>query len=146
MSETGERRLLSILLRGKGILNPCKTGVLDERVRCVREYGVNLFFYKKNNPIISNEKKIIHDQETFNICDVKIQCFMTPGHTKGLMCYLIDDEYLFCGDCVALSPEGGYNFMWFLNVNSKENIQSVRKLVNCVNNIQSRKYSHRIPE
>lgn len=214
MGEAGERKLLSKVLRGKGILNPCETGVLDERVRCVREYGVNIYFYVKNGqvlmidtgyleyphlldkmkdvnvepanitdilithadpdhvggiddrgdrlfqkacvyisdienlyleekatrkllhtkavrrPRISNEKKIVHDQETLNIGDIKVQCFLTPGHTKGLMCYLIDDEYLFCGDCVALSPEGGYNFMWFLNVDSKENIQSVNRLVN----------------
>ncbi len=214
MSEVGERRLLSFLLMGKGILNPCETGKLDERVRCIREYGVNLYFYETNNqiimidtgyleyphlrdkmqeidlepaiiknilithadpdhvggiddrgtglfdqacvyisdienhylegkatrrllhtkavrrPQISNMKKIVHDQETIFIGDIKVQCFLTPGHTKGLMCYLIDDEYLFCGDCVALGPDGGYNFMWFLNVDTGENIQSVRRLQN----------------
>ncbi len=212
MSEAGERRLLSLLLRGKGILNPCETGILDDRVRCVREYGVNLYFYTKNNqtimidagyleyphlkdkmkeievksekihdvlithadpdhvggiddrgdglfkaaniyisdienlylegkatrrllhskavrrPMISNSKKIVHDRETLYIGDIKVQCFLTPGHTMGLMCYLIDDEYLFCGDCVALGTDGGYNFMWFLNVNSRENTKSVRNL------------------
>ncbi len=212
MSETVERKLLSFLLKGKGILNPCETGVLDERVKCIREYGVNLFFYKRNNqvimidtgyleypllvskmreidmtpdkitdilithadpdhvggiddrgeklfqkasiylsdvenlyleekatrkllhmkpirrPKISNQKKTVFDQDTIYIGDIKVQCFLVPGHTKGLMCYLIDDEYLFCGDCVALSPDGGYNFMWFLNVNSRQNIQSVKRL------------------
>lgn len=212
MSEKSERKLLSFFLRGKGILNPCKTGIIDEHVRCVREYGVNIFFYTKNNktimidtgyltypklsdklksinidasqirdilmthadpdhaggidddsdrlfsgasiyisdienlyfekkakrkllhvkpirhPKISNQKHIVKDKQIFSIGDIKVQCFITPGHTLGLMCYLIDDKYFFTGDCIALSPDGGYNFMWFLNANTKRNTESVKRL------------------
>ena len=39
-----------------------------------------------------------------------------------------NDTYLFTGDCIALEPNEGYNFMCFLCVDYKQNIQSVKRL------------------
>lgn len=209
MSEAKERKILSILLKGKGILNPCETGVLNDNVRCIREYGVNIFFYTKDNhtvmidsgyleysmlkskleeididntkineillthadpdhaggiddrsemlfkrakvflsnteneyitkkstrkllhikpirrPIISNDIVEVEDEQIFYIGSIKVQSFLVPGHTKGHMCYLLDDEYLFSGDCVSLTPDGGYSFLWLLNVSNKLNHNSL---------------------
>lgn len=41
------------MYRGKGALHPCETGILTDRVRCVREYDVNIFFYHKNGTTIA---------------------------------------------------------------------------------------------
>jgi glyoxylase-like metal-dependent hydrolase (beta-lactamase superfamily II) len=56
----------------------------------------------------------LKDDQKFWIGDINIKCFLVPGHTKGHMCYLIDDEY------------GGYCFLGFINVNSKMNIKALK--------------------
>lgn len=52
MSQEKEKKQLSALLKGKGILNPYHTGILDEHVKCIREYGANIFFYTKGEHTI----------------------------------------------------------------------------------------------
>lgn len=39
---------MSKFFRGKEIFKPLNTGMIDERVRCIREYAANIFFYTKN--------------------------------------------------------------------------------------------------
>ena len=40
-------KVMSRSYRGKGIFRPLNTGIIDERVRCVREMCANIFFYTK---------------------------------------------------------------------------------------------------
>ena len=51
MSEKTDKRL-SRLLKGKEIYKPMDTGWIDSRVACLREYAVNVFFYRKNGRTI----------------------------------------------------------------------------------------------
>lgn len=41
-----------MLFRGKAIFKPLNTGRIDERVKCVREWIANIFFYTKNGTTI----------------------------------------------------------------------------------------------
>ena len=43
---------MSRFFRGKEIFKPLNTGWIDERVRCVREFVANIFFYTKNGVTI----------------------------------------------------------------------------------------------
>ena len=43
---------MSMLFRGKAIFKPLNTGRIDERVKCVREWIANIFFYTKNGTTI----------------------------------------------------------------------------------------------
>ncbi len=58
-----------------------------------------------------NKKVLLRDGQIFNIGDIKIECFLVPGHTWGHLCYLIDDKYLFTGDTIWFGPDGGYSFL-----------------------------------
>lgn len=49
--------------------------------------------------------EILHDQQQVQITDNLITCLCTPGHTKGSMCYLIEDK-LFTGDTVFIEGCG----------------------------------------
>jgi glyoxylase-like metal-dependent hydrolase (beta-lactamase superfamily II) len=42
------------------------------------------------------------DGQLFNFPDITIQCILTPGHTPGATCYLVNDQYLFTGDALSL--------------------------------------------
>ena len=45
-------KIMSRGYRGKGIFKPLNTGLIDEHVRCVREYAANVFFYTKEEQTI----------------------------------------------------------------------------------------------
>ncbi|MBQ9153519.1 MAG: MBL fold metallo-hydrolase [Solobacterium sp.] len=55
MSKTdskGQEVFMSRLFRGTEIFKPAPTGVIDDRVKCLREYVANIFFYTKNGTTI----------------------------------------------------------------------------------------------
>lgn len=62
--------------------------------------------YKLPQVTILNPKQLLQDGETFYIDDIKIHCFLVPGHTWGHMVYLIDDTYLFTGDTLWFGADG----------------------------------------
>ena len=47
-----QKRVMSLMFRGKEIFKPLNTGWIDERVACVREWIANIFFYTKNGTTI----------------------------------------------------------------------------------------------
>lgn len=47
-----QRVAMSRIYRGKEIFKPLNTGWIDENVACVREWGANIFFYRKGETTI----------------------------------------------------------------------------------------------
>ncbi len=60
---------------------------------------------------MENPKVLLKDGQVFYIDDIKVECFLVPGHTWGHLCYLIDERYLFTGDTIWFGPDGGYSFL-----------------------------------
>jgi glyoxylase-like metal-dependent hydrolase (beta-lactamase superfamily II) len=58
-----------------------------------------LFF---GNSIGGRPHTLIDDQEVLQFSKRKIKGYLTPGHTSGSICYLVDDKYLFTGDIITL--------------------------------------------
>lgn len=72
-----------------------------------------------------NRKELLRDGQVFYIGDIKIECFLVPGHTWGHMVYLIDDGYLFTGDTIWFGPDGGRSF---INMLAEDNRVAIRSL------------------
>lgn len=81
-----------------------------------------LFF---GNTIDAEEYTLIEDQHIFNIGNLKIQGILTPGHTVGAMCYLVDDKYLFVGDVLSIKNGKIDKFNKFANTDTKTAIKSI---------------------
>lgn len=47
-----QEKFMALKFRGKEIFKPLNTGSIDERVKCVREYVANIFFYTKSGTTI----------------------------------------------------------------------------------------------
>ena len=47
-----QKRVMSLMYRGKEIFKPLNTGWIDEHVACVREWIADIFFYTKNGTTI----------------------------------------------------------------------------------------------
>ena len=45
-------KFMAIKYRGKEVFKPLNTGMIDEHVKCLREYIANIFFYTKNGTTI----------------------------------------------------------------------------------------------
>ena len=84
--------------------------------------------YKLPQVSIPNEKVLLKDEQVFYINDIKIECFLVPGHTWGHMVYLVDDRYLFTGDTLWFGADGGYSFISSLAEDNKLAVKSLAAL------------------
>ena len=84
--------------------------------------------YKLPRVTIPNEKVLLKDRQVFDIDEIRIECFLVPGHTWGHLVYLIDDRYLFTGDTIWFGADGGYSFISSLAEDNKLAVQSLAEL------------------
>ena len=86
-------------------------------------------FFVFGNKIDSEKYKLIEDQQVMDINGIKIQGFLTPGHTPGSMCYLVNDSLLFTGDALRLNNGKIEPFYTFFNMDTETATQSIVKIV-----------------
>lgn len=86
-------------------------------------------FFIFGNKIDSDKYKLVEDQQVMKIEGIKIQGFLTPGHTPGSMCYLVNDTLLFTGDALRLNQGKVEKFYKFFNMDSETATQSIGKIV-----------------
>lgn len=86
-----------------------------------------LFF---GNKIATKEYLLIEDQKLFNIGNITVKGILTPGHTIGSMCYLVDDKYLFTGDALSLKAGKIDKFNTFSNMDSQTALESMGIIAN----------------
>jgi glyoxylase-like metal-dependent hydrolase (beta-lactamase superfamily II) len=55
-----------------------------------------------SNSISRTDYILLADREIVQIGNLKIEGILVPGHTSGMMAYLINDKYLFSGDILSL--------------------------------------------
>ena len=85
--------------------------------------------YRKYSRNIECNYEVLNDGEAINIEDFKINCILTPGHTPGTMCYLIDDIYLFTGDTISLKNGRAETFIKIYNMDTEMQKDSIKKLI-----------------
>lgn len=83
-----------------------------------------LFFKNK----FAYKHRTLEDNQMIELAGLKVRGILTPGHTPGSMCYLINDIYLFAGDSLSLK-NGKVDIMNdFFNMDSEAQRVSLRKL------------------
>jgi glyoxylase-like metal-dependent hydrolase (beta-lactamase superfamily II) len=85
-------------------------------------------FFIFGNKIDAKAYSLIDDQQVINIGNTKIKGILTPGHTVGSMCYLVNDKYLFTGDALSLKNGKIDRFNEFFNVDTKTAIASMANI------------------
>ena len=94
--------------------------------------------FKLKNPVFYQGKyTLLKDQEIITIDDIEVQCFHQPGHTRGHSVFLVDHRYLFTGDSIAANETGGYCFFDFYNMDTTQNIESLKRLKELLKNNHS---------
>jgi len=59
-----------------------------------------------NNPVFPYEYLTLTNNEEVEIDGVLIEGILTPGHTPGTMCFLVNERYLFTGDAMSIRRNG----------------------------------------
>jgi hydroxyacylglutathione hydrolase len=84
------------------------------------------FFIFKNK--LTRKHTLLSDNETVQIDSLKVTAILTPGHTPGSMCYLVDGQYLFTGDTMRLRSGKADIFSKTINMDSDTQRESLKKL------------------
>lgn len=71
---------------------------------------------------------LMEDGHTIDLLGLKMKAILTPGHTPGSMCYLIDDRYLFTGDTMSLKAGKADLFNNLFNMDSNRQRRSLNRL------------------
>ncbi|MBQ7612162.1 MAG: MBL fold metallo-hydrolase [Spirochaetaceae bacterium] len=100
--------------------------------------------HKCKLPIQLSNYECFSDNEEFKFENIRIKTVLIPGHTLGHSGFILNDGYLFCGDCIIANEDGGYLFFDFWNQDIQMNKTSVHKLKRYVldNSIDSIITSH----
>jgi hydroxyacylglutathione hydrolase len=86
-----------------------------------------LFF---GNHVYQNRYNFIEDKVVMHIGNISIYGILTPGHTPGSMCYIVNDKLLFTGDALKLKDGKIAEMTHFFNMDSKEAKISIGKITN----------------
>lgn len=72
--------------------------------------------------------KTMTDGETLTIGDTKVRGVLTPGHTPGSMCYVVNDSILISGDAFSLQGWKVSNFNELFTMDMPTHLESIKKL------------------
>jgi glyoxylase-like metal-dependent hydrolase (beta-lactamase superfamily II) len=89
------------------------------------ETGRFLFF---GNTIDTEDYTLIND-EVLRIGDLEIRPVLTPGHTGGATCYVVNGSYLFTGDAMRLYNGYAEPFPRLINKNARRARKSMKNIM-----------------
>jgi hydroxyacylglutathione hydrolase len=78
-----------------------------------------------HNSIDGSRYKLLRDGEIFTIGTTTVRSILTPGHTPGSTCYLVNNQWLFTGDALGLTNGRIVPFNNFFNMNTEQAIKSI---------------------
>lgn len=84
-----------------------------------------MFFFKNE---LRRKHLPISDGQTVEIDGLKVRAILTPGHTPGSTCYLVDGQDLFVGDTMSLKSGKAGVFSEMINMDSYVQRESLKKL------------------
>jgi glyoxylase-like metal-dependent hydrolase (beta-lactamase superfamily II) len=87
--------------------------------------GTKSKFLWFGNSIPRTDYILLEDREIVWIGNVKVEGVLVPGHTTGMMAYLINDKYLFTGDILSLQDGKMAPIPKIFNMDTKQAISSM---------------------
>jgi glyoxylase-like metal-dependent hydrolase (beta-lactamase superfamily II) len=83
-----------------GLFGKAKLYMSKEEVLMIN--GTKSKFLWIGNSISRTDYILLDDRQSVQIGNLKIEGILVPGHTSGMMAYLLNDRYLFTGDIASL--------------------------------------------
>jgi glyoxylase-like metal-dependent hydrolase (beta-lactamase superfamily II) len=77
------------------------------------------------NSISRTDYTLLEDREVIQTGNLKIESILAPGHTSGMMAYLVNDKYLFTGDILSLKDGKIAPIPSIYNMDTKQAVKSM---------------------
>jgi len=97
-----------------------------EEEQMINGRTARFFFVIRNE--LGRRHKPISDGQTVETDGLKVTAILTPGHTPGSTCYVVDGQYLFAGDSLSLKSGKAGVFSEMINMDSDVQRESLKKL------------------
>ena len=81
-----------------------------------------------DNSIPRTDYILLNDREIIQKGNLKIEGILAPGHTSGMMAYLVNDKYLFSGDILRLNDGKIMPIPAIYNMDTKQAVKSMEIL------------------
>jgi hydroxyacylglutathione hydrolase len=72
--------------------------------------------------------ELLNDGQELTIGSATVKAILTPGHTPGSMCYLVNNKFLFTGDDLSLINGEARLFSDFFNMDSRAEGESIKRI------------------
>ena len=83
------------------------------------------WFIKTSVGIPRTDYILLENREVIQIGNLKIEGFLAPGHTSGMMAYLLNDKYLFSGDIASLKDGKIAPIPAFFDMDREQAVKSI---------------------
>ncbi len=110
---------------GAGLF-PNATVYISEPEEAMLDGRAGRFFGLVGNSLGPHER--LADGSTAGIAGFSVKTIVTPGHSPGSACFLVDGRWLFTGDTVGVEKGTPVHFPAFFNLDTKTNVASLSKL------------------
>lgn len=108
-----------------GLFSNAKVYISEQEEQMVNGKTPRMMFSANSVPA---GYSLLRDGQDIEIAGLKIRCILTPGHTPGAMCYLVNGKYLFTGDTLSLKNGSAGTFNDLFNMNTSLQKSSLAKL------------------
>lgn len=105
------------------LFEKAKLYMAREEVKMINGEQSKFLWFGNNLP--RSDYNLLEDREIINIGNLKVQGFLVPGHTTGMMAYLINDKYLFSGDIASLKDGKIAPIPAFFDMNHEQAVKSM---------------------
>ena len=86
-------------------------------------------YFNKHMPFNISDLSIhLLEEGIINLLGFNIEVIATPGHTKGSVCYLVDNKYLFSGDTLFQCSIGRTDFPTGSTLDMNKSLDRLKKL------------------
>jgi len=106
-----------------GLFDKAKLYMSKEEEQMIN--GQKSKFLLFGNSISRSDYTLLEDHQTVQIGNLKIVGILVPGHTSGMMAYLINDKYLFTGDILSLKDGRIAPIPAFFDMDHDQAVQSM---------------------
>ena len=113
-------------LAGLNLFKNATIYISREEVQMINGSVARMFGFFKNK--LNVNYKVIKNNKIIHFSKIKVKGILTPGHTNGSMCYLVDDKYLFTGDNLSLYDGQVDLFNSLFNMDDDVQRKSIKKL------------------
>ncbi len=88
------------------------------------------------NALPRTDYTLVDDRQVFRVGNLEVEGILVPGHTSGMMAWLVDGKYLFTGDAVSLVDGRIVEVPAFFDMDHKQAVRSHE----IIRNIPSARY------